>query len=117
VVLGRSPAEVKDLVLTGGRDVLELSEGIPDLRFEFSPEVFNLTEPDFVLDVCDSMTALWDASPDRPVIINLPSTVEASTPNVYADQVEYMHRSLARRESVILSVHPHNDRGTGVASG
>lgn len=74
-----------------------------------------LTEPDFVLDVCDRMTTLWDATPQRPVTLNLPATVEIATPNVYADQIEYMHRNLARRESVILSVHPHNDRGTGVA--
>ena len=86
-----------------------------DIRFEFSPEVFNLTEPDFVLEVCNSVTELWDASPDRPVIHNLPATVEIATPNVYADQIEYMDRHLARRDSVILSVHPHNDRGTGVA--
>jgi 2-isopropylmalate synthase len=85
------------------------------VRFEFSPEVFNQTEPDFVLEVCDGLTALWDASPDRPVVHNLPATVEIATPNVYADQIEYMHRHLARRDSVILSVHPHNDRGTGVA--
>ncbi|WP_142104511.1 2-isopropylmalate synthase [Pseudonocardia cypriaca] len=86
-----------------------------DVRFEFSPEVFNLTEPDFVLEVCNSLTELWDADPGRPVIHNLPATVEVSTPNVYADQIEYMHRNLERRDSVILSVHPHNDRGTGVA--
>ena len=77
--------------------------------------MFNLTEPDYVLEVCDAMTELWDATPERPVIHNLPATVEVATPNVYADQIEYMHRNLARRDSVILSVHPHNDRGTGVA--
>ena len=75
----------------------------------------NLTEPDYVLDLCDAITTLWDATPERPVILNLPATVEVATPNVYADQIEYMHRNLARREGVILSVHPHNDRGTGVA--
>ncbi|NMM89649.1 2-isopropylmalate synthase [Rhodococcus sp. SRB_17] len=86
-----------------------------DVRFEFSPEVFNLTEPDFVLKVCNDVTSLWDACPDRPVVINLPATIEFATPNVYADQIEYMHRNLERRDGVILSVHPHNDRGTGVA--
>ena len=85
------------------------------VRLQFSPEVFNLTEPDYVLEVCDSLTELWDASPDRPVVHNLPATVEIASPNVYADQIEYMSRHLARRDSVILSVHPHNDRGTGVA--
>ncbi|WP_280411093.1 2-isopropylmalate synthase, partial [Nocardia asiatica] len=88
---------------------------LPNVRFEFSPEVFNLTEPDYVLDICDRMTTLWDATAHRPVVLNLPATVEVATPNVYADQIEYMHRNLARRDSVILSVHPHNDRGTGIA--
>ncbi|MEU0744132.1 2-isopropylmalate synthase [Streptomyces sp. NPDC006134] len=85
------------------------------VRFQFSPETFNLTEPDFVLELCDELTEFWDASPDRPVTHNLPATVEIATPNVYADQIEYFHRNLARRDAVVLSVHPHNDRGTGVA--
>ncbi|WP_067892611.1 2-isopropylmalate synthase [Nocardia vaccinii] len=114
-VLGRSRAEVAELIIAGGRDILELAGDRANIRFEFSPEVFILTEPDFVLEVCDSMTTLWDATPRRPVILNLPATVEVATPNVYADQIEYMHRNLARRDGVILSVHPHNDRGTGVA--
>ena len=115
VVLKKDRAQLTQLILDGGRDVLELAGGLPNVRFEFSPEVFNLTEPDFVLEICDAMTELWHATPERPVIINLPATVEIATPNVYADQIEYMHRNLARRDSVILSVHPHNDRGTGVA--
>ncbi|HWU28654.1 MAG TPA: 2-isopropylmalate synthase [Microbacterium sp.] len=115
VVLGRSRSELRELILGGGRDVLEVAGDLPNVRFEFSPEVFNQTEPDYVLEICDAMTSLWDASPDRPVIINLPATVEIATPNVYADQIEYMDRHLDRRDSVILSVHPHNDRGTGVA--
>ncbi|WP_307381310.1 2-isopropylmalate synthase [Microbacterium sp. W4I20] len=115
VVLGRDRAALTELILSGGRDVLELAGHLPNVRFEFSPEVFNLTEPDYVLEVCDAMTGLWDATPERPVILNLPATVEIATPNVYADQIEYMHRNLARRDGVILSVHPHNDRGTGIA--
>ncbi|MFI7503200.1 2-isopropylmalate synthase [Streptomyces sp. NPDC049687] len=117
VVLGRSRAEVHALIRESATYLMRRAEQRPqaDIRFEFSPEVFNLTEPDFVLEVCNSLTELWDASPDRPVVHNLPATVEIATPNVYADQIEYMHRHLARRESVILSVHPHNDRGTGVA--
>ncbi|SJM65068.1 2-isopropylmalate synthase [Gulosibacter sp. 10] len=114
-VLGRDAEELTRLILDGGRDVLEFAGDLPNVRFEFSPEVFNLTEPGYALDVCDAMTDLWDARPERPVILNLPATVEIATPNVYADQIEYMHRRLARRESVILSVHPHNDRGTGIA--
>ncbi|MBF6355005.1 2-isopropylmalate synthase [Nocardia higoensis] len=115
VVLGHGRAELADVILTGGRDVLDCAGDLPNVRFEFSPEVFNLTEPDYVLDICDAMTDLWAATPDRPVILNLPATVEVATPNVYADQIEYMHKNLARRDAVILSVHPHNDRGTGVA--
>jgi 2-isopropylmalate synthase len=115
VVLGRGRDELKRLILDAGRDVLELAGDLPNVRFQFSPEVFNLTEPDYVLEVCDAMTTLWDAAPERPVILNLPATVEVATPNVYADQIEYMHRHLARRDGVILSVHPHNDRGTGIA--
>lgn len=115
LVLGRDREQLKQLILDGGRDVLRLAGDMPDVRFEFSPEVFNLTEPDYALEVCDAMTELWGASPERPVILNLPATVEIATPNVYADQIEYMHRNLARRDGVILSVHPHNDRGTGIA--
>lgn len=115
VVLGSTREEVAELIVAGGADILRLAGDMPNVRFQFSPEVFMLTEPDFVLDVCDRMTTLWDATPQRPVVLNLPATVEVATPNVYADQIEYMHRNLARRDSVILSVHPHNDRGTGVA--
>ncbi|UNB55371.1 2-isopropylmalate synthase [Mycolicibacterium sp. YH-1] len=114
-VLGKDRAELRELILSGGRDVLEFAGDLPNVRFEFSPEVFNLTEPDYVLELCDAMTSLWQATAERPVILNLPATVEVATPNVYADQIEYMHRNLADRDSVILSVHPHNDRGTGIA--
>ena len=115
VVLGHDRAALTELILAGGRDVLEFAGALDNVRFEFSPEVFNLTEPDYVLEVCDAITTLWDATPQRPVILNLPATVEIATPNVYADQIEYMHHNLARRDAVILSVHPHNDRGTGIA--
>ncbi len=116
VVLGRDRAALRELVMNGARDILELAGDRPNVRFQFSPEVFNMTEPDFALEVCNAVTAEWEASPDRPVILNLPATVEIATPNVYADQIEYMHRTLDRRESVILSIHPHNDRGTAVAA-
>ncbi|WP_255437413.1 2-isopropylmalate synthase [Cellulosimicrobium sp. TH-20] len=115
VVLGRDREELARLITDAGTEVLRHAGDDPRVRFEFSPEVFNLTEPDYVLDVCDRMTTLWDATPERPVVLNLPATVEVATPNVYADQIEYMDRNLARRDGVILSVHPHNDRGTGVA--
>ncbi|MFD0688765.1 2-isopropylmalate synthase [Actinomadura fibrosa] len=115
VVLGQDRDGVRRLILDGAEHVARLADGRPGVRFEFSPETFNLTEPGYALEVCDAITGLWDASPGRPVILNLPATVEIATPNVYADQIEYMHRNLARRDAVILSVHPHNDRGTGVA--
>ncbi len=114
-VLGTSQTELRELILRAATDMLELAGELPNVRFQFSPEVFNLTEPDYVLELCNSVTELWDARPERPVTLNLPATVEIASPNVYADQIEYMHRHLARRESVILSVHPHNDRGTGIA--
>ncbi|WP_199818835.1 2-isopropylmalate synthase [Streptomyces sp. NRRL B-1347] len=117
VVLGKDRAAVAATALEAAARMARLADARPDadIRFQFAPETFNLTEPDYVLELCDSLTELWDASPDRPVTHNLPATVEIATPNVYADQIEYMHRHLARRDSVILSVHPHNDRGTGVA--
>ncbi|MGW8597849.1 2-isopropylmalate synthase [Streptomyces sp. NPDC055893] len=116
-VLGRDRAEVHRTVREAATLMARLADARSgaDIRFQFSPETFNLTEPDYVLEICDGLTELWDASPDRPVTHNLPATVEIATPNVYADQIEYMHRNLARRDSVVLSVHPHNDRGTGVA--
>jgi 2-isopropylmalate synthase len=115
VVLGRGRAEVWRTVREAAEHMARRADRVSYVRFQFSPETFNLTEPDFVLELCDGLTGLWDASPDRPVTHNLPATVEIATPNVYADQVEYIHRHLSRRDSVILSVHPHNDRGTGVA--
>ncbi|MFF2083054.1 2-isopropylmalate synthase [Nocardia sp. NPDC058176] len=115
VVLGKDRAQLRELILAGARDVLTAAGDLPNVRFQFSPEVFNLTEPDFALEICDAVTELWQASPQRPVTLNLPATVEVATPNIYADQIEYMHRNLARRDGVILSVHPHNDRGTGIA--
>ncbi|MGR6916894.1 2-isopropylmalate synthase [[Actinomadura] parvosata] len=114
VVLGQDRAALHRMIRSSAEQIARLA-GDRDVRFQFSPEVFNLTEPDYVLEICNDLTALWDASPDRPVIHNLPATVEVATPNVYADQIEYMHRHLDRRDAVILSVHPHNDRGTGVA--
>jgi len=119
LVLRGSRAEVRGLIEDAAELVAKLAEQrggeCGRMRFEFSPEVFNLTEPDYVLEVCDRVTEIWDACADRPVVHNLPATVEVATPNIYADQIEYMSRHLARREHVILSVHPHNDRGTGVA--
>jgi 2-isopropylmalate synthase len=84
--------------------------------YQYSPEMFSSTELPFAKQVCDAVSAIWQPSPEQKMIINLPATVEMSTPNTYADQVEWMHRHIERRDSIILSVHPHNDRGTAVAA-
>ncbi|WP_350281466.1 2-isopropylmalate synthase [Kribbella sp. HUAS MG21] len=113
VVLRRSRDELASMIYAGSEEILRLAGD--SVRFQFSPEVYNLTEPDYVLELADHLTKQWDATPERPVTLNLPATVEVATPNVYADQIEYMHQNLPRRDGVILSVHPHNDRGTGIA--
>jgi len=115
VVLRRTRDELASMIYAGSEEILRRTDGQPNIRFQFSPEVFNLTEPDYVLELSDQLTKQWDATPERPVILNLPATIEAATPNVYADQIEYMQKNLPRRDGVILSVHPHNDRGTGIA--
>ncbi|KQO82740.1 2-isopropylmalate synthase [Frigoribacterium sp. Leaf263] len=109
---------VIDIALEGVRMCREAERTIPQTAvfYEYSPESYTGTELDFALDICNQVIEAFDATPERPVIINLPATVEMATPNVYADSIEWMHRRLARRESVILSLHPHNDRGTGIAA-
>ncbi|AGM10246.1 2-isopropylmalate synthase [Amycolatopsis keratiniphila] len=87
-----------------------------DFRFQYSPESYTGTELSYALEVCNTITEIWQPTPDKPVILNLPATVEMASPNVYADSIEWMHRNLDRRDSVILSLHPHNDRGTGIAA-
>ncbi|KAG1456141.1 hypothetical protein G6F57_015165 [Rhizopus arrhizus] len=111
-------AEVKEIALAGTRQIRALADAHPETVwiYEYSPETFSLAELDFSLEVCDAVSAIWGPTPDRKMIVNLPSTVECTTANVYADQIEWMHRHLARRDSIVLSVHPHNDRGTAVAS-
>ncbi|KFU78918.1 2-isopropylmalate synthase [Amycolatopsis lurida NRRL 2430] len=87
-----------------------------DFRFQYSPESYTGTELSYALEVCNTITEIWQPTPEKPVILNLPATVEMASPNVYADSIEWMHRNLDRRDSVILSLHPHNDRGTGIAA-
>lgn len=118
IVFGMSKAQVIEMAVSSVRLIRELTDAYPETEWvlEYSPETFTDTELDFSREICDAVTAEWGATPEDQVILNLPGTVEVSTPNVYADQVEWMHRHLARRESVILSVHPHNDRGTAVAA-
>jgi 2-isopropylmalate synthase len=110
--------ECKALAVDGTRHVMKYAEkllGGTDFGYEYTPEIFMDTELDFALDVCSSVMDVWQPGRGREIIVNLPCTVERSTPNVYADQIEWMSRNLSRREHVCLSVHTHNDRGTAVA--
>jgi 2-isopropylmalate synthase len=118
IVFNMSKDEVKDIALTGTRLVKQLTQEHPETswRYEYSPEVFSTTEPEFALDVCNAVTKVWQPTPDAKIIYNLPATIEATTPNLYADQIEWMHNNLEQRDSIVLSVHPHNDRGTAVAA-
>ncbi|MDX9995005.1 MAG: 2-isopropylmalate synthase [Rhodocyclaceae bacterium] len=117
-VFGMSKPEVVKMAVDAVRLIKQLAAAQPETEFvlEYSPETFTATELDFAKEVCDAVTAEWGATPERKVILNLPATVEVATPNVYADQIEWMHRHVARRDSVVLSLHPHNDRGTAVAA-
>ncbi len=118
VVFGVDREHCKSLATDGTRSVLKHSEtylGDCDFGFEYSPEIFVDTELDFAAEVCDAVMDVWQPGQDREIILNLPCTVERSTPNVYADQIEWMSRNLSRRGHVCLSVHTHNDRGTAVA--
>ena len=117
VVFHMDREEIKEIALKGTRWVKEQAQAFPGrIILEYSPESFTGTELDFALDICTAVQKEWGATKENPIIINLPSTVEMNTPNVYADQIEWMNHHFEDRESIILSVHPHNDRGTGVAS-
>ncbi len=118
VVFGKDVEGITDIAVQAARLCKKLEETIPDtaITYEYSPESFTGTELDVALHVCNAVIAEIDPDPEHPMIINLPATVEMITPNVYADSIEYMHRNLDRRDSVILSLHPHNDRGTAVAA-
>ena len=117
VVFNASKEEVKEIALKGTRMVMDhMHEYDGEVTLEYSPESFTGTELDYALEVCNAVIDLWNPTPEHPMIINLPSTVEMTTPNVFADRIEYMSKNMHKRDSVILSVHPHNDRGTGVAT-
>lgn len=116
VVFHKNREEIKQIAIDGTRMVREgLSRYHGNLQLEYSPESFTGTEVDFSLEVCEAVQKEWNHATDAPIIFNLPATVEMNTPNVYADQIEWMSRHFSDREHVILSVHPHNDRGTGIA--
>ncbi len=119
VVLGLDEDGVVELATRHARLVRDMAAAQPGTAwtFEYSPEMFSGTELAFSKRVVDAVTDVWQPTPQHKCIINLPSTVEHSTPNIFADMIEWMHRHLARRDSIVLSVHPHNDRGTGTAAG
>ena len=117
-VFGMNKAQVVELATRATRLIRQRCEQQPQTRwqYEYSPETFCFTEPEFALEICEAVAEIWQPCAERPMIINLPATVEVNTPNVYADQIEYFCRHFSRRADVCISVHPHNDRGTGVAS-
>ncbi|HEV7657149.1 MAG TPA: 2-isopropylmalate synthase [Mycobacteriales bacterium] len=118
VVFGLDKAGITAIATDAARLCLKLAEssGDTEVRFEYSPESYTGTELDYALDVCGAVLEVWQPTPSWPAIINLPATVEMATPNVYADSIEWMSRNLPRRDAVVLSLHPHNDRGTAVAA-
>ncbi len=118
IVFGMDRSQIKAIAVEGVSILREQAEKRPgtDWRFEYSPETFSTAELDFSLEVCEAVMAVLEPTPERPVILNLPATVECATPNVYADQIEWFGRHVSRRDSVVISAHPHNDRGTGVAA-
>ena len=118
-VFRKSEDEIVDIAVSGAKTFDEYAAKMPEtnFRFEYSPESFTGTEMEFALRICNEVIDVWKPRPDRKVIINLPSTVEMSMPHVYAQQIEYMSKNLHDRENVIVSIHPHNDRGTAVAAG
>jgi 2-isopropylmalate synthase len=118
VVFGLDEAGITDIAVRGARLCRQLAQANPETEFvfEYSPESFTGTELEFARDVCAAVMDVFEPTPERKMIINLPATVEMATPNIYADQIEWCHRNFPRRDSFILSLHPHNDRGTGVAA-
>ena len=120
VVFNLDKDGVKDIAVQGAQWCRKYAEQLlphTDVRWQYSPESFTGTELDYAVEVCEAVMDVWEPSPERPVVLNLPATVEMSTPNIYADQIEWFGRALGgRRSSVILSLHPHNDRGTAVAA-
>jgi len=120
VVFGLDKDGIKDIAVQGARWCMKHAQELlgPEttVRWQYSPESFTGTELDYAVEVCDAVMDVWQPTPDNKVVLNLPATVEMATPNIYADQIEWFHRHISRRDSVILSLHPHNDRGTAVAA-
>lgn len=117
VVFHMDKEEIKQIAIDGTHMVKERAKDFPgNIQLEYSPESFTGTEVEFALDICTAVQDVWQPSPENKIIFNLPATVEMNTPNVYADQIEWMHKHFKNRDSIILSLHPHNDRGTGIAA-
>ena len=117
VVFGMDREAIKEIAVNGARLVKEHTKNFPGkIIMEYSPESFTGTELDFAMDICTAVQEVWEPTPDNKIIFNLPNTVEMNTPNVYADQIEWMHTHFKNRDSISLSIHPHNDRGCGVAA-
>ena len=118
VVFGMERPEIKNIAVRGAKVLRDQAARFPGTRwhFEYSPETFSTAELDFSLECCEAVMAVLKPTPEHPIILNLPATVEAATPNVYADQIEYFCRNLPNRDSAVISLHTHNDRGTGVAA-
>ena len=118
VVFNEDKLGIMEIALHGARKCLEQEKSIPETKvyYEYSPESYTGTELEYALEVCNAVIEVIQPTPEHQMVINLPATVEMATPNVYADSIEWMHRNLARRDSVLLSLHPHNDRGTAVAA-
>ena len=118
VVFGLDRPGIVDIAVNGTRLVKECAAAMPetDIVLQYSPESFTGTELDFAVEICEAVMGVWQPTPARKMILNLPSTVEMATPNIFADQIEWFGRNIRDRDSIVLSVHPHNDRGTGVAA-
>ncbi|QCI95058.1 2-isopropylmalate synthase [Novosphingobium sp. EMRT-2] len=118
VVFGMEPAQIKDIAIAGAKNLRDQAARFPqtDWHFEYSPETFSTAELDFSIACCEAVMDVLKPTPEKPIILNLPATVEAATPNIYADQIEYFCRNLPNRECAVISLHTHNDRGTGVAA-
>jgi len=118
VVFGMEKSEIREIALNGAKYLRDNAARFPqtDWHFEYSPETFSTAEIDFSIECCEAVMSVLQPTPEKPIILNLPATVEAATPNIYADQIEYFCRNLPNRESAVISLHTHNDRGTGVAA-
>ncbi|MSO26593.1 MAG: 2-isopropylmalate synthase [Candidatus Nanopelagicales bacterium] len=119
VVFGLDKSGIIDIAVHGAQLCKKFADEIShetDIYFEYSPESYTGTELEFAVEICDAVNDVWQPTPDHKVILNLPATIEMATPNIYADSIEWMSRNLARRDSIVLSLHPHNDRGTAVAA-